>query len=232
MQLLMEKSHNLSQQTCILQVFSFLSVWRLLPLHLTLGFNMSIQQTHSSAGLHSALVWYMWGRRIRGQVSSCSQRGGHCPRRLLQLVSCHQTKALLIANSWTAKGLANERRDGVMVFCRVARPNREEPRPALCPRISPRPATAAPAGPRDPEDLSRAAAAFGNKLSEGTELHMQRWITVNITGRQQGDWGTIWREHVPLLYQHWDTCMAQQLDDIGQCDVTDGCLWYLGLISV
>lgn len=150
---------------------------------------------------HSALVWYMCGRRIRGQVSSCSQRGGHCPRRLLQLVSCHQTKALLIANSWTAKGLANERRDGVMVFCRVARPNREELRPALCPRISPWPATPAPAGPGDPEDLSRAAAAFGNKLSEGTELHMQRWITANITEAQN-------EEYVRLIYQHLDSFLV------------------------
>lgn len=112
-----------------------------------------LTETQSSAGPHSALVRYMWGRRIRGQVSSCSQRGGHCPRRLLQLVSCHQTKALLIANSWTAKGLANERRDGVMVFRRVARPNREELRPGLCPRISPWPASPAPAGAGDPEDL-------------------------------------------------------------------------------
>lgn len=154
---------------------------------------MPVRETQSSASVHSALVWYMWGRRIRGQVSSCSQRGGHCPRRLLPLVSCHPTKALLIANSWTAKGLANERRDGVMVFCRVARPNREELRPALCPRISPWPATPAPAGPGDPEDLSRAAAAFGNKLSEGTERHMRRWITENITGRRQGHRGTKWR---------------------------------------
>lgn len=45
-------------------------------------------------------------------------------------------------------------------------------------------------GQGDLEDLSRAAAAFENKLSERTELHMQRWITANITGRQQGDWDT------------------------------------------
>lgn len=88
-----------------------------------------------------------------------------------------------------------------MVFCRVARPNREELRPALCPRISPWPATPAPAGPGDPEDLSRAAAAFGNKLSEGTELHMQRWITANITEAQN-------EEYVRLIYQHLDSFLV------------------------
>lgn len=161
-------------RTC--EYFSFLkagipcrfSLWRLLRLFrfkvctvwLAIGGSQFATAAQSSAGLHSVLVWYMWGRRMRGQVSSCSQRGGHCPGRLLQLVSCHQTKAPLIANSWTAKGLANERGDGVMVFRRVACPNEGWLRPSLCPRIWPWPVSPAPAGAAGSAGFEQSCGSF------------------------------------------------------------------------
>lgn len=140
----------------------------------SLSFKMLVEQHCWSLVLQPCSGWCMWGRRIRVQVTSRSQRGGHCQRRLLQLVSCHQAKALLIAISWTAKGLANERGDGVMVFA-----ERGSELPVQIKRSC---------GPvfvwgsgfgqrsglsrdRDREDLSRASAAFGNKLVGETLLH-------------------------------------------------------------
>lgn len=134
----------------------------------------SITAARSYSHTCSGLDWYMWGRRIRGQVTSRSQRGGQCPHRLLQLVSCHQTKVLLIANSWTAKGLANERRDGVMVFAersgRVPVQIKKSFGPAFVwgSRFG---QWAGPSRDRDLEDLSRASAAFRNKLVGETALY-------------------------------------------------------------
>lgn len=120
------------------------------------------------------LVWYMWGRCIRGQVTSRSQRGATVHCRLLQLVSCHQTKALLITNSWTAKGLANECRDGVMVF--VERGSRVpiQIKRSFGPVFvwgSQFGQRSSPSRDRDLEDFSRASTAFTNNLVGETVLY-------------------------------------------------------------
>lgn len=125
-----------------------------------------------------APAWYMWGRRIRGQVTSISQRGGQCPRQLLQLVSCHQAKAVLIANSWTAKGPANERRDGVMVFAEHGSRGPVQIRRSLGP-VFVWGSQSGPSRDRDLEDLSRASAAFVNKLVGSRRCAAQRCIAVN-----------------------------------------------------
>lgn len=123
----------------------------------------------------------MLGRCIRGQVSKRSA-GGHCPRRLLQLVSCHQTKELLITNSWTAKGLANERRDGVTVFAERGSRVPVQIKRSFGPVFvwgSQLGQRSSPSRDQDLEDLSRASAAFINKLVGGRRrCTVQQWITV------------------------------------------------------
>lgn len=98
---------------------------------------------------------YIWGRD-----------GGDYPHPLLlQLVTGHQTKMLLMTNSWPATGPPNDCRDGVVVFAEHGDRMPKSWRSfrvfvwgsQFCQRSSP---SRAP----DLKDLSRASTAFTNKL--------------------------------------------------------------------
>lgn len=53
---------------------------------------------------------------------------------------------------------------------------------------------------------------------------MQRWITANVTGRQQGDWDTKWGMCGAGLSALGHFCLCVMLDDIGKCDISNGYL--------
>lgn len=90
-------------------------------------------------------------------------------------MSCHQTKAVLITHSRRAKGLANERRDGVAVFAerdtRVPVQIKGSQGPVFVSGSRFWLAVWSLQG-RDVKDLSRAATAFRNKLVREMEPHI------------------------------------------------------------
>lgn len=167
-----DRSHFIKQcrQCCLSFHSGTIFTWVLVQPVVSLSFKMLVEQNYRSLVPEPWLghAWYMWGRRIRGQVTSHSQKGGHCPARLLQLVSCHQTKALLITNSWAAKGRANEHRDGVCRAAAVQIKRSFGPVFVWGSQFSQR---SGPSRDQDLKDLSRAPAAFRNKLVGETMLY-------------------------------------------------------------